>query len=451
MFYRLVKAVIGLALRLFYRVRLEGGAGAVDGPVIFIANHPNSLVDPALLFAFLDRQLTFLAKAPLFQAPVFGWVLRGLGALPVYRRQDDATQMRNNEGTFEAASGALLQGKAISLFPEGKSHSEPQLAEIKTGCARIALRAFGRGAPVRIVPVGLTYSDRQRFRSEVLIEVGAPIEVVAPTSTVSEEDAEAVRALTGRIADALRQLTLNLERWEDLALVKTAEELYALRLGERPREPERMRRFAEGIQLLRAEQPERFDRIREDLVSFRRRLALVNAAPGDLELQYRRSEVYRFILRNVAALAFGFPLFALGCALFGVPFWIVRIASRLIRVEPDRVGTLKLVSALIMAPAWLTAMGVVAWWRGGTGWAVVTIAGALPLALFTRYFFERRRSAVRDALAFFILGNRARLKARLLVEGERLTDMIEALVDELGPRVGARVDRLSAGGSPHPH
>jgi 1-acyl-sn-glycerol-3-phosphate acyltransferase len=85
--------------------------------------------------------------------------------------------MSRNEGTLEAAKGALVKGRAITIFPEGKSHSEPALAELKTGAARIALGAAKEGAAVRIVPVGLTYEDKHLFRSEVLIEVGTPIEV----------------------------------------------------------------------------------------------------------------------------------------------------------------------------------------------------------------------------------------------------------------------------------
>ena len=72
-----------------------------------------------------------------------------------------------------------MSGGAITIFPEGKSHSEPQLAALKTGAARIALKALAGGADVTVVPVGLTYARKHRFRSEVCIEVGAPIRCTA--------------------------------------------------------------------------------------------------------------------------------------------------------------------------------------------------------------------------------------------------------------------------------
>src|SRR5206468_95582 len=114
----------------------------------------------------------------------------------------------------------------------------------------------------------------------------APIEVKPFLPAAEAGEPEAVGKLTGKIADAMRAVTLNLAQWEDLPLIQTAEELYSLRLGEKTRDPERIRRFARGLQILRDERPEVWARIREDLASFRRRLELVHADAKDLSLQY---------------------------------------------------------------------------------------------------------------------------------------------------------------------
>ena len=409
-----------------------------DGPVIFVGNHPNALVDPALVFVITSRPVTFLAKAPLFRLPLIGWLLRGLRALPVYRKQDNPGLMAQNEGTFEAATRALTDGGAITLFPEGKSHSEPGLAELKTGAARIALRAAKHGAAPKIVPVGLTYEEKHRFRSGVLIEIGEPIDVA------DFARGEEVQRLTDAIARGLRGVTLNLEQWEDLPVVETAEDLYAFRLGEKARDPDRLRRFARGIQSFRDEQPERFATLRDELVSFRSRLGLVHASPDDLTILYRRPVVYRFILRNMAALFIGVPLFLFGMALFALPFWFPTWINRAFRVERDVEATVKLVSALVVSPLWAALLTFLAW-RFVAPWAgVVTLVGCLPLALFTRYFFERRKSALRDAVVFLALGNRARLKGRLLVEGERLAGEVERVAEEYRLRVDPSAPPLRA-------
>jgi glycerol-3-phosphate O-acyltransferase/dihydroxyacetone phosphate acyltransferase len=434
-FYRLVRGIVAFALRLFYRVEVVRQSQDLSGPVMFVGNHPNSLIDPALVFMITDRPVTFLAREPLFRMPVMGWLLKGLDALPVYRKQDHPGLMEKNEGTLDTAAGALVARRAITIFPEGKSHSAPQLSEIKTGCARIALKVAKAGHAMRIIPIGLTYEQKHRFKSRVHIEVGEGLLVEAASPSAPEAEQEWVRTLTDRVGAAMRSVTLNLEDWEDLALIETADQLFALRNGFREKDPDRLRLFSKGASLLRNEQPDRFDDLKEDVMSFRARLELVNATPGDLTFEYRPRQVAWFVLRNLGALLLGFPLFALGVALFFLPFMGLRLLAMVTPVSRDRVATLKLVSALVMVPAWWTLLTVAGWALGGTVGLVVALVGALPLALFTRYFLERRRAAFNDALAFLRMGNRSRLRQHLLFHGERLQDEIQTLVRELKPRL----------------
>jgi glycerol-3-phosphate O-acyltransferase/dihydroxyacetone phosphate acyltransferase len=299
MFYAGFRAVMSLVLRLFFRLEPAvdpTGALKLEGPVMFVGNHPNGLIDPALLFTLADRQVTFLAKEPLFRMPVIGAILRGLGALPVYRKQDGPGDTTKNEGTLTASVDALVQGRAITLFPEGKSHSEPQLAELKTGAARIALEAARRGAPVRIVPVGMTYEAKNRFKSRVHVEVAPAIAAQDFLEAPGGDAYEAARRLTAAVADALLKVTVNLAAWEELPLVETAEALYALRTNDRAGNAERHVAFSRGMKLLRDEQPERFERLKLELAAYRRRLELLAITPDDLTSQYRPLTVARFVL-----------------------------------------------------------------------------------------------------------------------------------------------------------
>ena len=77
-------------------------------------------------------------------------------------------------------------------------------------------------------------------------------------------------------------------------------------------------------------------------------------------------------------------------------------------------------------------------WRFlGTEAGATALVVTLPLALYTRYYYERRSSALHDARTFFVLGSRKRFKQRLADEGERLAAQIEKIAEELGPRVAA--------------
>lgn len=437
MFYRLFRAVASLALRLFFRFEVPvdpHGALKGEGPVMFVGNHPNGLIDPGILFVLAARHVTFLAKEPLFRMPVLGLILRGLDALPVFRKQDGPGDTTKNEGTLTASIAALVQGRAITIFPEGKSHSEPQLAELKTGAARIALEAARQGAPVKLVPVGITYEAKNLFRSRVHVEVGQPLEAPGFLEKPGQDPHDAGRAFTDAIADALRKVTLNLEAWEDLPIVATAEELYALSRGEPAGDLERTRGFARGMALLREEQPERFELLKRELSSFRRRLDLLSVTPDDLTSRYRPLTVTWFVLRNLLWLGAA-PLVALGFLLFVIPYFLPLLAVRAAKPQIDTESTVKVLTLLLVAPAWWALLVALAWWTGGVGFGLFALIAVPPLALFTRYVLERRANAARDVRTFFVLMSRRQLKARLLAEGRQLAAQVDALVSELKHRV----------------
>ncbi len=438
MFYKLFRAFASLVLREFFRLAPPvdpSKALESSGPVIFVGNHPNGLIDPGLVLIVAARHVTFLAKEPLFRVPLLGPILKGMDALPVYRKQDGANTAAN-DSTLIASVAALKQGRAITIFPEGKSHSEPQMSALKTGCARIALDAARQGAPVRVVPIGLTYDEKNRFRSAVHVEVGAPIEVSAFVEKPGEEAFDAAKRLTQAIADSLRQVTLNLAHWEDLPIVETAESLFALKQGDAAGNPERHRAFAKGMQLLRDEQPERFESLKQQVASFRRRLELVRVTPEELTFAYRPATVARFVLRNVMWLL-GLPLFALGMVLFTIPYWVPLTVSTATKAEDDMQSTIKVVTTMALAPVWWALLTIGAYLVAGAAAAGVLFLVTPPLAFFTRWYFERRAAAMRDARTFSVFWSRTRLKQRLLAEGEALSAEIDHVAQELRPRISA--------------
>src|SRR5215210_4098640 len=130
---KLVQAVISVALRLFFRRIETSRAGLVpaSGPLVFVLNHPNGLIDPGLVFAALPRRISFLAKSTLFRMPVIGWLLRTVEALPLYRRADEGEDTSQNLRTFVECRRLLARGRCVALFPEGFSHNAPKLMPVK--------------------------------------------------------------------------------------------------------------------------------------------------------------------------------------------------------------------------------------------------------------------------------------------------------------------------------
>lgn len=151
-----------------------------NGPAILVANHISE-VDPIIIAHFvLDSPRTprFLAKSTLFTVPVVGRVLRQTGQIPVFRGSSNAAQV------LEPAAAALAQGKALIIYPEGTTTSDPELWPMrgKNGVARLALNT---GAPViPIVQWGAhrfrhpqTKKWRIRPRTRVVVHAGPAIDL----------------------------------------------------------------------------------------------------------------------------------------------------------------------------------------------------------------------------------------------------------------------------------
>lgn len=75
----------------------------------------------------------------------------------------------------------MVRGECIAVFPEGTSHTSPQLLPFKDGISWLALEylKYLYGMPDEvpkknarkavIVPVGLSYLDKSKYRSRIVV------------------------------------------------------------------------------------------------------------------------------------------------------------------------------------------------------------------------------------------------------------------------------------------
>ncbi|MFI5246659.1 MAG: 1-acyl-sn-glycerol-3-phosphate acyltransferase, partial [Gemmatimonadales bacterium] len=224
--YPAMPAISSLACRVYYRLTVGGARVAPEGPVLLVANHTNSLMDPPLVVVAAQRRVRFMAKSTLFTHTGISWLVKAVGSVPVYRQQDDRKMVSQNFDSFRDVSSALAEGYAVGIFPEGISHSASRLQPLKTGAARIALGAalkIGKAFP--IVPMGLVFRDRRTFRSAAHVVVGDEF-AWDDIATRGPNDKEAVREMTRRIEASMRTVTLNLHDWSDEQLVRFAERIW---------------------------------------------------------------------------------------------------------------------------------------------------------------------------------------------------------------------------------
>src|SRR5439155_13819604 len=186
---------------------------------------------PLLVGAVLTRKVHYLATAALFRNPLLARFLTACGAIPVYRKQDDPDKMDRNAGTFSACLEALTRGGVVGIYPEGTTHAEARVQRIKTGAARIALeyesrRPGGPGAPLALIPVGLTFDARKSFRGRVRVALGEPIAVAPYLAAYHEDAVKAVDAMTTAIQWGMQAQVLHVERPDRTDVIRAVEDLY---------------------------------------------------------------------------------------------------------------------------------------------------------------------------------------------------------------------------------
>lgn len=419
------------SLRLFYGRIEVTGLEHLDPtlPTVIVCNHPNSIVDPLLLGTFEPRQVAFCARDGLFAIPLFGRVLRAVGAIPIRRRGDhggSAGQV-DNDGAFQAASEVLLAGGVMAIFPEGKTHGHLRVEPVKTGAARIALGALAARPtlPLRVVPVGITYLVRHAFRSDVHVAFGPPIPVLEVTGGAGgpAADPERVRALTAAIGDALRDLAVHISQTEDERLIAQVTAIVAgIRSGEgldlggqSPAERTALvRRVIDAYRWLSETDPERTTRLRERLDDYIEEREALGLGGEKAALQHRGERRFRLSGRGRAAfLLAGLPLALVGFATCLAPYVALRVAMRIAKVTNDRIALFKLLAGAVLFGA---AFAAQIWLVSGALGAVAALLFGLvlvPAALFARrYVIETRlhRLHLRSLRAFREQGRLAALK-----------------------------------------
>ena len=163
------------------------------GAYIIAANHVNWKDPPWLEFA-LARAIRYMGKRELFEVPLIGFALRGVGAFPVRRGEAD-------RGALQLALAVLSAGQPLGFFPEGHRSESGQLIRGRPGIAYVAQHS---DAP--IVPIGVIGTKRARlgafWRRDIVFHAGEPFH--ARELDVDHGDVQAVAdAIMRRVAALL--------------------------------------------------------------------------------------------------------------------------------------------------------------------------------------------------------------------------------------------------------
>ncbi len=390
----------GLVGVFFREIAVEGAHNVPrDRGGLLVAWHPNGVIDPALILASVPGQVVFGARHGLLRWPVLGWLMRRLGTVPIYRAQDSHTagaadpdaRRAANDASLGALADAVAGGRFAALFPEGVSHDAPFLSEVKTGAARLYLRARDQTAegepPPVVVPVGLHYDRKDVFRSDVVVAFHPPLDVSglapladessAPTDSASGT-ADPAHVLTDRIEDALVEAVRPTDDWATHRLMHRAYALMraedAVREGVRTgaiTARDRARGFHQvwhGYQARRETHPGEIEALRRDLGDYDRLLRAAGLSDQDLDRSPRLNPLLGVLFAvQLALLAVLLPpILVLGFVVNAPPYLLLNVVARRFASADKDTATVKIMGGLVLFPlAWLVAAGAAGWAAAG--------------------------------------------------------------------------------------
>ncbi|TGE26694.1 lysophospholipid acyltransferase family protein [Hymenobacter metallicola] len=401
LFYTVMKPVVQVALRVFFRrleirhhQRLEQ-----PGPMLIVSNHPNTLMDPLVVAANRRKPIAFLAKSTFFKNPISRAIFLSGNCIPIYRRQDAESGdagvtpeelAARNEAAFGQCYDYFDKGGSIQIFPEGTSVSERRLRPLKTGAARITLGAEARHdftLGLTILPIGINYFDPSRFRSDVFVNIGRPI-VVADYAAAYRADPEAAAdALTEEIRRRLEQrLVITRDAAED-ELVLQIERTFGEHLI--PDDEETLydnfllsRALLEAVPYFEKHDPARLMAVREQLSNYL--LDLDRLRLSDEALESSRGGGRRWARATVSGikLVLGFPLYLYGLLNNYIPYILPSLIAKRATKDLEFVAPIMMVTGILtFGLAYSLQIGLVHHFTQSWPWTLL-YALSLPLSGF---------------------------------------------------------------------
>ena len=362
-------------------------------PVIVVSNHFGGFADPLVLLSASPVVPRIVARDRIWKVPVAGWIMRWIGAIPVYKPKEQKEPVTNDQ-MFASCYDALKASLPLLIYPEGITREDPSIAPLKTGTARIALGARSAGTRgIQIVPVGIHYEYKAALRSRIFINAGKPIDLdasigrYAPGGDATPENRAAVRALTDEIEVYLRNVSPDFDDWQEAkSLTFAAEVTLRTEAADPTKEVPIADRDVLAAQLASTGEDEKAT-VMEAADDLDRDLDGIGLSDREVAERMRAGSFFRYLLRSLLVLLIAVPLALIGLTVNLWPILLVW-ATGFLPVGPAVKATIKPASAILFfGISWSVAA-----WQGFQQSIIVGIISVilLPISLGALLYSSER-------------------------------------------------------------
>ncbi len=409
----------GLYFRKEHVLGLEN-VPANGTPLVVVANHQNCLNDPLCVCRQrTDRRMNFLARANVFNNPVFNKALRAMGLLPAYRMgYEGLAAVAKNQETFADAGKALNDGETVMLYPEGGHQDKRWLGSFKLGYLRIAFAAAEQmefKKDIMVLPSCNHYSNYYHARTDMLIKFGKPISLKPYYEKYQQAPRETMMEINKIVHAAIKEMMLHIDDIDNYDQIDFLREngygkIYAKRHGFKfnylPSKLLSDQKLVNDLQEASKEHPEEMAEIYKDTDTLMKGYKELNIRDW---LFQRKSTIGAASLRGLGLLIM-LPLFLISIIPTALLFIIPKIFLKKLIKDQMFISTFNVaVSVFVSIPLCLIIPSILLWIFAGFWWALGYFL-AFPLMFIIAWNYMRLFMKFVGACNFAARKNRKKVK-----------------------------------------
>jgi 1-acyl-sn-glycerol-3-phosphate acyltransferase len=395
--YALLKSIAGFwHNNIFYRKVIVLGRENInpEDSNIFAPNHQNALMDALAVLFTQKGQPVFLARSDMFKRKLVASIMYFLKILPVYRIRDGFSTLKLNDEIFDKTVDVIRNKNGLVILPEGNHEGFRRLRQLKKGIFRIAFQAdeaIDPGQKIKIIPVGLEFTNYSRFRQVLTVVYGEPIEVCDYIEHYRENPEKAMNELRSRLSAEMRNIMIHIESEEDYEAIDELRSIINGKYSDDIRKPKifRDQELIEKLNKLANSDHDRYKQICSLALNVKRKTR-------DLDLSYRLLEKKKHPLLGLLLGSIGLivthPLFIYG-NIFNLTFLALPNLHIPKIKDPQFHSSIKYGLSLALAFVFLPLYLILCLIIFHPWWLAILIFATLPLSgLFAwNYFLELGR------------------------------------------------------------